>query len=154
MSLLNKDVLSGALFVAVGLAGLYIGWDYAVGTAFRMGPGYFPRVLCGFLVVLGIVIAAKGVVAGGELPDRLHFRPLVMVTLAVLAFAGLLATIGLLPAALAVILLSAIGGPEFRWGEGILLSIVLSAGAIALFKYGLNMTMPIIDLSQLGLIRL
>src|SRR5262245_42203593 len=149
MSVLNKDVLSGALFIATGLAGLYIGWDYTVGTAFRMGPGYFPRVLCGLLVVLGTVIAIKGLLAGGEQPERLHFRPLIMVTMAVLAFAGLISTFGLLPAAAAVVLLGAIGGPEFRWLEGVLLAVVLSAGAIGLFKYGLNMTMPIIDLSQL-----
>ena len=146
MTFLNKDALSGALFIATGLAGLWIGQDYAVGTAFRMGPGYFPRVLCGMLVVIGLVIAVKGVVAGGGRPDGLHWRPLVMVTIAVLAFAGLITTAGLLPAAAAVVLLGAIGGPEFRWLEGIILAVMLSAGAIALFKFGLNMTMPIINI--------
>lgn len=146
MSRLNQDFLSGLLFIAVGAAGLWIGYDYAVGTAFRMGPGYFPRLLCWCLILLGLWISIKGLVAGGEMPERLHWRPLVLLTLAVLAFAALITTAGLLPAAAAVVFLGAAGGPEFRWIEGVALAVVLSAAAIALFKYGLNMTMPILNI--------
>ena len=102
MSVLNKDVLSGAFFVLVGGAGLWLGNDYAMGTAFRMGPGYFPRVLCGMLVAIGFIVAAKGVIAGGEQPEGLHWKPMILITVAVLAFAGLITTLGLLPAAAAV----------------------------------------------------
>ena len=151
MSVLNKDVLSGALFILVGGAGLWLGNDYAMGTAFRMGPGYFPRVLCAMLVAIGFIVAAKGAIAGGERPEGLHWKPLILVTVAVLAFAGLISTLGLLPAAAAVVLLGAIGGPEFRPVEGIFLAVLLSAAAIGIFKYGLNMTMPILDLSILGI---
>ena len=151
MSVLNKDVLSGAFFVLVGGAGLWLGNDYAMGTAFRMGPGYFPRVLCGMLVAIGFIVAAKGVIAGGEQPEGLHWKPMILITVAVLAFAGLITTLGLLPAAAAVVLLGAVGGPEFKVGEGLLLAVLLSAAAIGIFKFGLNMTMPILDLSILGI---
>lgn len=151
MSVLNKDVLSGSLFILVGAAGLYLGADYAIGTAFRMGPGYFPRVLCGLLVVIGLIIAIKGLIVGGERPEALHIRPLILVTLAVLTFAGSIVNFGLLPAALAVVLIGSMGGPEFRVLEGILLSLFLTAAAIGVFKYGLNMTMPILDIAPLGL---
>lgn len=144
MTRLNQDVLSGVLFVLVGCAGLYIGWDYATGTAFRMGPGYFPRLLCAILIGLGVIIALKGLVRGGDAPERLHWRPLIMITLAILAFAVLISTAGLLPAALAVVLLGCIGGPEFRVHEAIILAVVLTAAAIGLFKYGLAMSFPII----------
>lgn len=146
MTLFNKDVLSGTLFVVVGAAGLWLGQDYAVGTAFRMGPGYFPRVLCGLLVLIGVIVALKGFLIGGEKAEGLHLWPTFMVTLAVVAFGGLIGTVGLLPAVLAVVFLGALGGPEFRLHEGILLAIVLTAAAIGIFKYGLSMTMPIIDL--------
>ena len=64
---------------------------------------------------------------------------------------GLITTLGLLPAAAAVVLLGAVGGPEFKVGEGLLLAVLLSAAAIGIFKFGLNMTMPILDLSILGI---
>ena len=146
MSRLNQDFLSGLLFIAVGAAGLWWGNEYALGTAFRMGPGYFPRLLCWSLVLIGAVIAGKGLIAGGDMPERLHWRPLLLITFSVLAFAGLITTAGLLPAAVAVVFIGALGGPEFRWHEGVILAAVLSAGAIALFKYGLNMTMPILNI--------
>lgn len=151
MTRLNKDVLSGALFILVGAAGLWLGADYAMGTAFRMGPGYFPRVLNGLLVLIGLIIALKGLLFGGERPEPLHWRPLIMVTIAVIAFGGLIGSIGLLPAALAVVFLGMVGGPEFRIGEGIILSILLTAAAIAIFKFGLNMTMPIFEFTPLGI---
>lgn len=151
MSLLNKDVLSGSLFILVGAMGLYLGADYAIGTAFRMGPGYFPRVLCGLLVVIGLIIAIKGLIVGGERPEALHLRPLILVTAAVLAFAGCIVNFGLLPAALAVVFIGALGGPEFRFLEGLLLAVFLTAAAIGIFKYGLSMTMPILDIAALGI---
>lgn len=154
MSLFNKDVLSGTLFILVGATGLYLGADYNMGTAFRMGPGYFPRLLCALLVGVGLIIAVKGLIMGGERPEGLHLRPLIMVTLAVVVFGVLIGNYGLLPAAAAVVLLGAIGGPEFRTVEGILLAVLLTAAAIGIFKFGLSMTMPILDLSSFGLIRL
>ena len=146
MTRLNQDVLSGAVFVLIGLAGLYIGWDYAVGTPFRMGPGYFPRVLCGALVGIGLIVAVKGLIAGGEAPEGVRWRPLIMITLAMMAFAALITTAGLLPATFAVVILGAMGGPEYRTLEAIILALVLAAGAIGLFKYGLGMTFPILSI--------
>ena len=154
MSLFNKDVLSGMLFILVGAGGLYLGADYAMGNAFRMGPGYFPRLLNALLVLIGLVIALKGLVVGGERPDALHLRPLLLITIAVLAFAGLIGSVGLLPAAAAVVFLGAFGGPQFRLGEGLTLAVLLTLAAIGIFKFGLAMTMPILDLSSFGLIRL
>ena len=48
-----KDFWSGALFIAFGCAGLWFGRDYAIGTAARMGPGYFPLMMSLALVGLG-----------------------------------------------------------------------------------------------------
>jgi hypothetical protein len=149
--LMNQDVLSGALFIAVGAAGLWIGQDYQMGNAFRMGPGYFPRLLCGLLVLIGMIVAIKGIIAGGERPEPLHLRPMIMVTIAVLAFAGLIGNVGLLPAAAAVVFIGMLGGPEFRFGEGLVMAVLLTAAAIGIFKFGLSMTMPIIDLPMLGI---
>ena len=42
-----KDILSGLIFVGFGAAFGYAASGYPLGTAFRMGPGYFPLVLAG-----------------------------------------------------------------------------------------------------------
>ena len=128
----------------IGGAALYVGWDYKMGTPFRMGPGYFPFVLCCILIGLGAIVALRGVVVGGDPPDSMQFRPIFFITLAVFSFAGLITTAGLLPAAVVIVLLGALGGPEYRTIEAIVLAVLLAGGAIALFKLGLGMSFPIL----------
>ena len=140
---LNRDVLSGAVFVAIGAAGLWIGRDYALGTPFRMGPGYFPRLLCGILVGIGLFVAVRGLIMGGEAPERLNWRPLILITVATIAFAALITTAGLAPAAFAVVLIAAVGGPEFKLLEGLVLAVLVAGAAVALFILGLGMPLAI-----------
>ena len=48
-----KDFFAGLLFIAFGIAAIAIGSNYPLGTAARMGPGYFPRILGILLIALG-----------------------------------------------------------------------------------------------------
>jgi hypothetical protein len=59
----RKDLLAGAVFMAFGLAFAVTSTTYDIGTALRMGPGFFPLVLGGVLVVLGALIAISGYLA-------------------------------------------------------------------------------------------
>ena len=51
----NKDFLAGLLLLSFGCIGFYLALDYPFGSALRMGPGYFPRVLSGILIAFGVV---------------------------------------------------------------------------------------------------
>ena len=70
--------ISGLIFVAFGVAAIVLGSAYPLGTAARMGPGYFPRILgIGLLIVLGAALVtaraarSKGEpIAGVELATR------------------------------------------------------------------------------------
>ena len=53
------DVISGLLFVAVGMSVMWLAGHYSAGTTARMGPGYFPRLLGGLLALLGLIITAQ-----------------------------------------------------------------------------------------------
>jgi putative tricarboxylic transport membrane protein len=55
-----RDFWAGALFVAFGMAAVILGSRYNLGTAARMGPGYFPRILGILLIALGAIISARG----------------------------------------------------------------------------------------------
>ena len=48
------------MLIVTGAAAVIIARDYAFGTALRMGPGYFPRVLGGLLVLFGLYLVAHG----------------------------------------------------------------------------------------------
>ena len=48
-----QDFGAAVVFLAIGVAGLYFGSDLAFGTSARMGPGYFPVLLSGLIIVIG-----------------------------------------------------------------------------------------------------
>ena len=65
-----KDLLAGLVFIVFGLAFAIAASRYQLGTAFRMGPGYFPVVLGGCLVLLGRADRRGRHRGGGEGRDR------------------------------------------------------------------------------------
>ena len=64
-----KDFWSGVVFMTFGAIALAVSSGYRMGTAARMGPGYFPRVLGMLLIVLGAIIALRATrTKGGPVP--------------------------------------------------------------------------------------
>jgi putative tricarboxylic transport membrane protein len=49
----SDGFVSGVFFVLVGVIGLWVAKGYQVGTAHQMGSGYFPRLLCIGMIILG-----------------------------------------------------------------------------------------------------
>jgi hypothetical protein len=62
-ALLNKDALSGLLFIMIASIALYFTSSYRLGSAARMGPGYFPSAVAVCLIVVGLIIAIRGVLS-------------------------------------------------------------------------------------------
>ena len=141
-----KDFWSGVMFVAFGIAFVGFARQYDMGTAARMGPAYFPTVLGALLILLGAYISFKGfsVAADDGQVDKFHFRPLLWVLGAVVAFGLLLRLGGLLVALAALIIISSMGSGEFKWKEVIPLTIGLSVLVLAVFIWGLGLTIPVL----------
>ena len=56
----NRDVWCGLMLIGIGGLALFMARDYAMGTALRMGPGYFPVVLGALLILFGLYCIASG----------------------------------------------------------------------------------------------
>ena len=96
-----KDVLSGLIFIGFGLAFGYASQSYDIGTALRMGPGYFPTILSGIMIALGTIIVIQGAFAGvgDETPIGHVPWPALGLILGALIFFGLTARgLGMVPA--------------------------------------------------------
>ena len=65
-----QDLGAGLVFMLIGLAGLYFGSELAFGTAARMGPGYFPIVLSGLIMAIGIIVGLRGLTSRGRRSSR------------------------------------------------------------------------------------
>lgn len=138
-----KDFFAGLMFVAFGLAAIFIGSSYPLGTAARMGPGYFPRILGILLIVLGAVLAVRGLRLRGE---KIVFgapKPVLIVLGAIVLFGLTVTKLGLVLSTVLLIVVSSAASSEFRIKEALISSAVLAAGAVAGFIYGLGLQFPV-----------
>lgn len=137
----RRAFVSGALFLVIALAYLWMALDYDAGTAARMGPGFFPRMLGGLLAILGIVIMIGAVRPGAtrEGIERFDLRALAWITGSILLFAFLLNAAGLIIALVALLLVASLASHEFRWRGALVTIVVLTALAVAAFYYGLGL---------------
>ncbi len=130
-----KDFYAGLIIVFFGVVALWEGRHYEIGSTIRMGPGYLPHALGVILIVMGLVISWRSLWLGGQTFEPIVLRPLLLVLVAVLAFAFLAQPLGLVLATLALVGISSLGSGEFRLREAVLLYLVLAALAVGLFVY-------------------
>ena len=139
-----KDFWAGAMFIAfgAGMAAIAIK-DYQMGNAVRMGPAYFPTVLGGLLAMLGLVLLLRALALKGGKIRQFHFRPLLLILAACVAFGYFLKPLGLLGALLLLVFVSAYGGHEFKWKEVLILYALLFVFSVLVFVKGLTLPFPI-----------
>jgi len=173
---LSKDFLAGLMFLGFGgvayvaaftdLSRFFGQSRLALGTAVRMGPGYVPQMLAFIMMALGAIIALRAAVASGEPIESGKWKPIVMITLGVVAFGVLLdpanvpaivswvvsgvprwenPVSGLLPALVAMVFLAALGGDEFKLTETIAMCAVLFIICYVIFKWGLSMNIAMLQ---------
>ncbi len=155
----DQDFWAGLMFIAFGLffivfamgtpefidnlVGTKLITGYQMGSSVRMGPAYFPVVLGGLLVVLGLIVLFDSLVEEGPKVAKFHFRPLIFLAISSLAFAYLLKPLGLALASVALIFISAYGGHEFKWKEVAIMSVILVIFSVLVFVKGLALPFPV-----------
>ena len=135
----GQDLATGLLFIVIGLGAMWIGADYAMGTAQRPGTGVLPRILACCLVGCGGLLWIKAFLAEGAGLAGWAWRPLIMVTLATIAFALLIDRVGLVATMLVSMTMTALGTPQTRWLEYAYFSAIMLAVGVGLFIYALGM---------------
>jgi hypothetical protein len=139
-----KNFWAGLMFIAFGLFAM-IGAlvNYQVGTAVRMGPGYFPAVLGGLLAALGVLVMLESVVVEGPKVPTFHFRPLLLISVGLVGYGYLMKYVGLMAVTALLVFVSAAGGHEFKWKEAAILSVALIVFSVLVFVKGLTLPFPI-----------
>ena len=135
----NKDFLAGLLMISVGAIAFYMALDYPFGSALRMGPGYFPRVLAGILMTFGLYVMIRGIKSGEKVEGAWGWKALAMITLAFVVFGWLMDRIGMIPSLVIMFFLAAFAGHQFKWLEVTILTVLMTAFAWAVFIWGLGL---------------
>lgn len=141
----NRDFFAGLMYIGIGIAGAWMARDYPFGSALRMGPGYFPTVLSGIMILFGIAIMMMGVKNNEKFKgSNWSIRALIVLPLATAVFGYMMEETGFIPALVVLIPLSAAAGREFNWKEIIPLTILLTLISMGIFIWGLGLPYPMI----------
>ena len=135
----NRDFLAGLLFILICALAVVIARDYPMGSAVRMGPGYFPTILGGLLCLFGVYVLARGIFSGEKVKGEWGWKPLALITVSIVLFGFMMDRLGMIPALVAMFFASTLGGRDFRFKEVLVLSAVMSAFAAGVFVYGLKL---------------
>ncbi len=138
-----KDFWSGAMFVAFAAVAILAARGHSLGTAGKMGPGYFPIGLGFVLGGLGAVLIGRSLVFEGEAVPRIHVWALAVITLGVSLLGVRVEPLGLVAALALLVVLISWAGHEFRLVETLALAAALIAFSIAVFVYALGLSLPI-----------
>ena len=139
----QEDFWAGIMFIGFGILAIVVSRDYPMGSAMRMGPGYFPTYLGAIMILLGALISAIAFRVEGEKIGKFAWRPMILLSAAFLIFGWAIDHIGFIPALVIMIFLSSLAGKEFRVKEVAILAAVLTAGCWALFIKGLELPFPL-----------
>lgn len=140
----NRDFFAGLLYIFTGALAIFMALDYPFGSALRMGPGYFPRVLGGIMIAFGIAVLLMGVKNNEKIKGYWSIRALIVLPLSAVVFGVLMEEAGFIPALAALIPAAAASGKEFKWREVILLAIGLIIISVCIFIWGLGLPYPLI----------
>ena len=150
----QKDFYSGVLFSAFGSAFAWGATNYEIGSAARMGPGYFPLIIGILIALMGAVIVFQSLTVDTEDGDpigRIAWRPLVFIIGANLLFGVLLVGVhawgipamGLIVAIYVLTFVASLAGDQFKAKEVFVLATVLAVGSYVAFELALKLNFPI-----------
>jgi putative tricarboxylic transport membrane protein len=140
----SKDFWTAVIYIAIGSIFLIISRDYPMGSAFKMGPAYFPTILSGLLIIIGVISLARSFIKQGTPVGSFTFRGLLLVIAATMLFGLIVRGAGLIVALPALVMISAYASIRFRWIESLALAAGLTLFCILVFVRGLGVPLPIV----------
>jgi putative tricarboxylic transport membrane protein len=129
----QSDFWCGLLFIALGFAAAVLAQDYRLGSAARMGPGYFPTLLGLLLVLFGLTLSVPALFRDGAALPKLHLRPLGVILFAVVVFGLTLEYFGFVAAVAALVLVGAFADPDLKPVEAVAVAAFMVAFSVSIF---------------------
>jgi len=142
--LTSADTLSGLLFTVLALGFIINGQNLTMGTASRMGPGWFPMAIALCLLATGLIITARSLVRGSDWQPSFKWMPLALIALGLGAFALALKPLGLLLAATLTVLISAHASPPVNLRRMVPYALAVGIANSIIFVKWLGLPIPII----------
>lgn len=144
MTSINSELLAALIFLVFGAGAIVLGWGYGFGTLNALGAGAMPVLAGAGLCALGLAQLARTIKrqrAGEKFAAafaRAELRPVLLVLGAILAFGLLIYPLGLIPALVALVVLSWFADRTGRHWELAVVMLLVVAFMLAIFHFGLG----------------
>ncbi len=89
-----KDFWAGVMFCGFAAVAILAARGYSLGTAGKMGPGYFPLLLGLVLALLGLILIGRSLAIDGEAVPAIHVAPIAIIAGAVALFGVMIEPFG------------------------------------------------------------
>lgn len=139
----RQNFWAGAFFLLFGALEVFVAFQYEIGSATEMGPGYMPVLLGYSLIGLGLIVLCGSLAVAGPDIESGHWRPFVFIISALLLFAFLINIIGLALSTMLVVLVGGCGHRgHIRWGWLLVLAVCMAIFTVLLFVKLLGQPIP------------
>lgn len=138
-----KDFWCGLLLIAIAAIFAFGLLRLPIGTAFRMGPGYFPMVLTILLAALGAAILINGLRVDGSPVGATPLRALLLVTLPVVFFGLTLRGLGLVLSLAITVLATTFAVRDWNPAVALSTTLALVVACVAIFVLGLGLPLSL-----------
>ena len=136
----RTDAAAGILFIAFGLFFGLQSLGLELGTAFRMGPGYFPLVLSGVLIGFGLLIVLNALkTEGGAGIGTFAWRGMAFILPAPIFFGLTVRGLGFIPAIFLTTLIAGLASFKMRLPWALVLAVGVTVFSTLVFSYGLGL---------------
>ncbi|QWE08346.1 tripartite tricarboxylate transporter TctB family protein [Polynucleobacter ibericus] len=141
----QRDFGAGIMYMVIGLFFAIMATNYPMGTAAKMGPGYFPFYLGILMFFLGVLVAVKafGAKAAIESIPKFNWRIMAQITGAVVLYGLLLPRMGFLIAIVVLVFVAASASKEFTWKGTAINAAFLVTFTYSVFVLGLKLQFPL-----------
>ncbi len=140
----HRDFWSGVLFIATGVLFMVLSRQYNLGTAAKMGPGYFPTILGGLMAALGVLIMLPAFSSKGPevRVDKMDLKSIVLILVAVAVYGATLPKLGFIVSLFLLIMISSFASHEFKLTTSLISAVVLLVFSWLVFVKGLELQFP------------
>ncbi|MFB2552003.1 tripartite tricarboxylate transporter TctB family protein [Ensifer soli] len=135
----TTNALCGAIFVLLGGFFILQCIDLEIGTALRMGPGYFPLVLAVILTLLGLVILAQATRVKGDALGPIALRGMLFILPAPVFFGLTVRGLGFVPSLFFTALIAAFASTRMKAPMALVLAAAITVFSVAVFSYALGL---------------
>lgn len=141
----GQEIAAGIFIMLIGIFFIWQSTDLPMGSLRAVGPGMLPRAVAFMLLIGGAILALLGFLDKNAVRmPILTLRGPFFIIAGILLFAVLIRSVGLVAAGPISMIVASYASTDTRVMETTIFSVVMTAACIFLFKYALNLPIPVI----------